>query len=226
MVSVDNLVTLRRLTYAIMLHRGISQLQAVRAVGDILNFDSYRISIYSISTTCAEKIIGEDRWEVGANFWNAQAMTNDGKPIPIKYRIKLGFDEDREIDGIGIQHQQAMIHGKFSSSEELNIFIERGESEMRKNLLISTYEAIDYLIEENKKTSARAYNEKFNASNRALHATGLMKAAIQVQKKYWEDPDSTPKQEVIISEIREEYGFTEAEAKAVERVACPKKRSK
>ena len=64
------------------------------------------------------------------------------------------------------------------------------------------------------------------SDNTPLHYTLLMKAAIEVQRKYWKNLDSQEKQEIIISEIMEKYSFTKEQAKAVERVACPVNRKK
>lgn len=59
-----------------------------------------------------------------------------------------------------------------------------------------------------------------------LHYTLLMKAAIEVQRDYWEDLEPQEKQEIIIHEIMKKYSFTKEQAKAVERVACPVNRKK
>ena len=64
------------------------------------------------------------------------------------------------------------------------------------------------------------------SDNAPLHYTLLMKAAIEVQRKYWKNLDSQEKQEIIINEIMEKYSFTKEQAKAVERVACPVNRKK
>lgn len=60
----------------------------------------------------------------------------------------------------------------------------------------------------------------------APHNTHLMKIAIQAQRDYWGNPESPPKQEVLIGELMEKYSLSEPEARAVERVACPINRKK
>lgn len=54
-----------------------------------------------------------------------------------------------------------------------------------------------------------------------LHPTHLMKIAIEVQHKFWTDLQLPPKQEALIADLMEQYSLTGAEARAVERVACP-----
>lgn len=65
-----------------------------------------------------------------------------------------------------------------------------------------------------------------NDSAAALHNTGLMRIALQVQRDYWRNPAEAPKQEILISELKEKYGLSQFEASAVERVACPIDRKK
>ncbi|SFV15480.1 hypothetical protein [Pseudoduganella namucuonensis] len=60
----------------------------------------------------------------------------------------------------------------------------------------------------------------------ALHNTHLMKIAIQVQRDYWKDLNTPPKQEILCAELMEQYKLTKPEAQAVERVACPIDRKK
>ncbi|MDT8895801.1 hypothetical protein RSO41_14175 [Halomonas sp. I1] len=60
-----------------------------------------------------------------------------------------------------------------------------------------------------------------------LHPGSLMGMAIQAQHRYWGNPEeSRPKSEVIIQELRKEYGITGAQASAVDKVACPINRNK
>ncbi|MDR6585553.1 hypothetical protein [Herbaspirillum frisingense] len=53
------------------------------------------------------------------------------------------------------------------------------------------------------------------------HNVLLMKIAIEVQRDYWQDISSPPKQEALIAELMAKYRLSEVVAKAVERVACP-----
>ena len=209
-----------------MLHRGISQIKAVQVVEDIVNAGRFALDVFSIRGDQSERVEGEDRWEVGADFWNEQALNLNGEPPAPKYWIESERHEKAGVDWIGIERGEAAKCALFSSTDELNLFIEKGESKMRKSQLIAAYAAVDYLIEQNRALTARFHNDKLSDSRRALHDTGLMKIAIEVQKKYWPDARATPKQEAIIPEIRAQYALSEAEAKAVERVACPIKRSK
>lgn len=65
-----------------------------------------------------------------------------------------------------------------------------------------------------------------DGSGTALHNTHLMKIAIDVQKKYFSDPNNSQKQETLLNEIEEFYKLSAVEARAVERVACPIDRKK
>ncbi|MGP9632734.1 hypothetical protein ACT3R7_06680 [Halomonas sp. AOP43-A1-21] len=61
-----------------------------------------------------------------------------------------------------------------------------------------------------------------------LHPGGLMGKAIEVQHKYWQDPDNDrPKLEVIVSELKARNPeLSDARARAIEAVACPVDRKK
>lgn len=56
-----------------------------------------------------------------------------------------------------------------------------------------------------------------------LHPGGNMGKAIEVQHKYWQDPDSNrPKAAVIVAEMKDKYPeLSDANANAIEKVACP-----
>lgn len=59
-----------------------------------------------------------------------------------------------------------------------------------------------------------------------LHPGHLMGKAIEAQHKYWQDPKKRPKAEVIIGELREQYpDLSEAQIKAIEKIACPIERN-
>jgi hypothetical protein len=60
----------------------------------------------------------------------------------------------------------------------------------------------------------------------APHNTHLMKIAIEVQRNYWKDLSTPPKQETLCKELIQLYKLSKAEAQAVERVACPIDRKK
>lgn len=61
-----------------------------------------------------------------------------------------------------------------------------------------------------------------------LHPVRHMAKAIEVQHKYWQDPnDNRPKSAVIVAEMRAQYPeLSDANAKAIEQVACPIDRNK
>lgn len=84
----------------------------------------------------------------------------------------------------------------------------------------STYSAIE--------SELAAANDEIERLSKQVppYPGGLMKIAIDVQHRYWRgyDPQTgagRPKQEIIRLEIMEEYGLSQTEANAVERVACP-----
>jgi hypothetical protein len=210
----EDLVTLRRLTYAVMLRRQINKKEAFQAVEDITTANRHAIDVYAIKGSIVTKIVGEDRWDVGTDFWNEHGMSVDGAPSSPELWIAHERGEAQSIDGVGIQRHKAAAAAGFSSVVDLDFYVERGVSEMRKEQLIAAYAAIEYLLDDMWKSS------------QPLHYTGLMAIAIEVQKQYWADDTSNPKQDVTIREIREKYGLTEAKAKAVELVACPVDRTK
>ena len=63
-------------------------------------------------------------------------------------------------------------------------------------------------------------------SQAPLHCCQLMKIAVKVQHRYWQDPTNPPKQSVIVAELEEKYALSRYAAEAVERVACPLNRDK
>lgn len=55
-----------------------------------------------------------------------------------------------------------------------------------------------------------------------LYPGHLMGKAIEAQHKYWQDQDKRPKADVIIEELKEQNpDLSEAQIKAIEKVACP-----
>lgn len=210
----EDLVTLRRLTYALMLHRRISKMQAVRVVEDMVTANTHGTDVFAITDDGVVKLEGQSRWDVGAEFWNCQGMNVDGNPPSSEQWIAHQRVESNAIDGVGIERHVAAGASGFDSIAELDNYVEKGTSEMRKEQLISAYAAIEYLMDD------------LWASSAPLYDSGLLRIAVEVQKEYWGDLTAPPKQDVIVRELRTKYDLSEAEAKAVERVACPIDRSK
>ncbi|NML61798.1 hypothetical protein HHL21_12045 [Massilia sp. RP-1-19] len=213
-VRREDLVTLRRLTYAVMLHRGIPKIQAVRAVEDIVTANAHGTDVFAITDSGAEKVHGEARWDVGAEFWNCQGMDVNGNPPSTEQWIAHHRQESPSIDGVCLEKQVAADASGFESVDVLDLYVERGTSEMRRDQLIAAYAAIEFLMDDLLESSAPLYD------------SGLLSIAVEVQKEYWTDLTAPPKQDVIVRELRTRYDLSEAEAKAVERVACPIDRSK
>jgi hypothetical protein len=61
-----------------------------------------------------------------------------------------------------------------------------------------------------------------------LHPEGLMKMAVEVQHDYWQSPGEVrPKAEVIVRDLRDKHPeISDAQARAVEKVACPVHRNR
>lgn len=217
-ITLKDVVTLRRLTYALMVHQKISKAEAIRRVEELVNSENFARDAYAINDQAVEKIEGEDRWEVGCNFHNEQDITMSGEELGPEHWIERERVENPAIDGVGVNRDLTVAAGLFSSLNELDVFVEKGESEMRRELLMSAYSAIDYLIDE--------VRTIMTPDNAPIHFVELMKIAIEVQRTYWSEGAVVSKQATIVREIREKYGLTEAKAKAVELVACPWDRTK
>ena len=84
------------------------------------------------------------------------------------------------------------------------------------------------LLEQANKELAHLKSEQEKADRaEVLHNTRLMKIAIETQRTYWGenwvpgDFDTAPRKTVIVDRLISEYGLSNAQAQAVEAVACP-----
>jgi hypothetical protein len=215
-IDVSDTVSLRRLVGAIQIHRGLSWNKSIGAVEDILNENFRAITVYRIIESGIEKMDDESRDDAGAEVWNVLGWSVfDEKP---EFSVERWLSLDRFAnfaDNACILRTDAVVAAGFDSLKILDEFILKASVAMQTEWLIQANDVVDYLLD---------YIS--DDPTRPAHNTALMKIAIEVQKKYWPEQSARPKQEVVIAEIQEHYGLTEAEAKAVERVACPVTRKK